>query len=808
MEEIENKKSWLDVFMILVLGLLALTWFRGEYIINIGDFCLPLSRSGFFQSNLFLWDHAVSMGYPAPGQMSFLAPYSSYGYLTELAGISLVIFEKSLFYVWFTLSGLSMYYLCRVLGFNRLTRISAALFYMMNPYSMELPWHLASGMLLPGYSMTPLLLGLFIRSLTSKKTYEYVFLLLLAWVVLGTYAYANPAILVIHWIILFSYLSYHLIVNRKNSAVLKQAFSVTAVLTCLWILLNIFWIAPYLESMFIDSVKPSTSNMGFISDLETFKLNSASLPEALRLGGLWSLHGKWEEALYYAWSDSYSTPLFILLSFLIPILAIFPLINTEKKKIKNVLYFSILLVFGLFMIKGAKPPFASLNIWLYKHIPLLGTAFRSNIQKWGLLTSFAFSVLVGSGISSAFDYLRMNLNKRIAFIFTSFAMASLFLILAYPFWTGELIFQGGGIIPSARTKIPPYYYAFKDWVKEQPEEFRLFSLPLSKNSNTVYSWGKEGYAGADIIKWFSDKPVIYANYGKYYDIPLLIAGEIEKSSNIEFGPLFKLLNVKYILLHRDINWQVIKNHTWWVNHDLGKVEEFINTQKSLKLEKKFGGLEVYKIDEKFFTPYIYATTNYFFIRSGIESLVSLAQTEYLAGKPVIFLSGEENLGSYLLNNGPQLTNSGDKWHLSKKNRGEITESSHREPKIIFKRINPAKYQIDISGAKYPFWLVFSETFNTKWKLYNTAGHEETLKFSPADIKFFFLKPLDVEHRLANGYCNGWYIDPKKEKLNENFSLIIYFLPQSIFYAGALVSAITLVFCLLFFVILKFRAHEK
>ncbi len=132
------------------------------------------------------------------------------------------------------------------------------------------------------------------------------------------------------------------------------------------------------------------------------------------------------------------------------------------------------------------------------------------------------------------------------------------------------------------------------------------------------------------------------------------------------------------------------------------------------------------------------------------------------------------------------------------------------PKISFKKINPTKYLVTAEGANKPFWLVFSETFNKDWKIYADKnynyhhGQKEgqtnyPVKFTPADIKYFFTKPLNIRHSLVNGYANGWYIEPEKLGLGANFSFIVYFYPQSFFYLGLGISILTMFGCLIYLI---------
>lgn len=143
--------------------------------------------------------------------------------------------------------------------------------------------------------------------------------------------------------------------------------------------------------------------------------------------------------------------------------------------------------------------------------------------------------------------------------------------------------------------------------------------------------------------------------------------------------------------------------------------------------------------------------------------------------------------------------------------------SSQEPEITFTRINPTKYLVKVSQARGPFWLVFSESFHKGWRLYESQVTGYRLKdgfkdivadysklrvkearhlqrFTPGDIKYLFRQSDVKEHFLVNGYANGWYIDPRELGLDQDFTLVLYFWPQSLFYFGLIISGSTLLFC--------------
>jgi hypothetical protein len=141
--------------------------------------------------------------------------------------------------------------------------------------------------------------------------------------------------------------------------------------------------------------------------------------------------------------------------------------------------------------------------------------------------------------------------------------------------------------------------------------------------------------------------------------------------------------------------------------------------------------------------------------------------------------------------------------------------TENEPKIVFRKVNPAKYEVEVKEAKAPFWLVFSESFHEDWRIYLSGAPDShslgeiaadypelgvkegihSMKFTPQDIKHLFRETDIKGHCLVNGYANGWYVEPEKLGLGENFKLVLYFWPQSRFYLGLGISGLTLIGCI-------------
>ncbi len=137
------------------------------------------------------------------------------------------------------------------------------------------------------------------------------------------------------------------------------------------------------------------------------------------------------------------------------------------------------------------------------------------------------------------------------------------------------------------------------------------------------------------------------------------------------------------------------------------------------------------------------------------------------------------------------------------------------PKIVFNKINPTKYKVEIRGAKEPYNLIFNESFHQGWRAYfkGTPSSDEEIvanyfngQIKQAASKNIFLdrntfetwtkEPFSEEkHFLANGYANAWHITPEDVGGIEDYEIIIEYWPQRLFYLGIGISLMTLLGCL-------------
>lgn len=145
--------------------------------------------------------------------------------------------------------------------------------------------------------------------------------------------------------------------------------------------------------------------------------------------------------------------------------------------------------------------------------------------------------------------------------------------------------------------------------------------------------------------------------------------------------------------------------------------------------------------------------------------------------------------------------------------------------VYFQKLSPVKYLVYFENSKDSKNLSFFESFNPGWKLYRTirkpdcvtskrfvatedkayeCAYKEEL-FSPIELSYLFEKPLfDNSHRNLDKGFNKWTINA--EANSKDLPLVLYFQPQIYFYWGSVVSALSILAVLIYYIYSK-RKNE-
>ncbi|GFP22138.1 hypothetical protein HKBW3S06_01365, partial [Candidatus Hakubella thermalkaliphila] len=321
-----------------------------------------------------------------------------------------------------------------------------------------------------------------------------------------------------------------------------------------WLFLNLWWILPL--SFFVSGVYENIKMSGEPASIFQWTSSTAVLVNSLRLLGDWTIYAKYGPDPYFSWASVYSTPPFTLMSLVPAVLAFVSL--SFKPMGKYTLFFGSLAVIGLFLVKGPQAPLGWFNTSVFNILPFSGV-FRSTYEKLGVVVALSYAFLIGLGISSIFGLLRSKLKnikikifKSIPVLFLILIFAILYGVLAFPFWTGEVIWAGGIVRPSIRIQIPEYYDWAAKWFDKQNGDFRLLYLPSFPEQGASYDW-EYGYFGSDPLdQYFFHRAFVglgLIGNSAVDKIQQQIKNSLHKNSPVQICKFLGLLNIKYILLH-------------------------------------------------------------------------------------------------------------------------------------------------------------------------------------------------------------------------------------------------------------------
>jgi hypothetical protein len=753
--------------VILVVSIFIFSKTETKGIVNIGDahfYPYPLDS---FLDHLYFWLDKINMGNPLPliRNMSRL-PLLGFSTILQFMGIPLWLINRLWFVLPVSLSGWAVYYLLIFFASGK-RRISlfAALFFIFSFFTIIV---LQCGAIsdIIAYSFAILWLGFFIRGLDNPE-HRLKYLVLSG--VASTFMVGNISIATPFIIPTVIYLIFFL--RTKNRQIFGRAFNYMALTLIVMLMFNFWWFLPFLNQVrhgnFVQEVFRDTGigTLEFTKRvtkiLNVFQLKGGALPDEM-----------FPYLAYFKSGLSYLFGTFIvILAFLSIIL---------RKRVAT-LFFSLTGAISIFFASGIASPLANVWLFFWNHIPFFHM-FR-NPYKFTVLIALSYAALLAFTVSDVFEWLQTKLkhNKIKISLLLLWAVIVGLLIYAnsYPIFSGNL----NGKLKAV--EIPYYYQELRNYLQQKDKiQSRLFLLPQEPWYSKYY-WAPY-YDMENISINVLPSPLILSTQGglSVVNISKIVYDSINQNKDIDIGVLLGLASTKRILVQNDLE----EKYSW-------KLTSYLHSYPYIKLEKTFGKLDLYKISDEYFLPHIYPTVAPILINGSIDEMFKVVTSDnFSVGNNALFLSNET---------------SKSQWQFLEKYK---THGNYT-PTITFQRINPTKYEVMVENATSPFFLVFSESYHPEWKAYvgsepfefneiiaeynNVEVREarQELRFTLGDISYFLKKSIGGErHFLVNGYANAWYIDPK-EIGEENFTITLYFRPQSYFYLGLFISGLTLIGCI-------------
>lgn len=633
----KDKKYNIYIFiLIFIFSLIPLLWFKSGTFIWGGEMTItPSVYSNFFEY-LYLWSSRLYQGTIGTYGIQMFPFYFLLHILTNL-GISFKIIEVIIYILIFFIFGISSYYLTSIIfGFNKhyLLRIIASIFYMINPFNLIFTWYNFYGTIFFWASL-PLIIGLFIQFLrTDRKKYLILFLLIATFLAMP---FAHPSQILVLWFIVLVFFIYYLLENKINKEFFLMKIKNLLILFGFWILINLWIIIPLLYSVWGIENAGSQDELGrsALDVLAHSSMNSTFLNVSRLLGGF--LVGEsFRGDFYYSWYKIYSSNFFIILSFLIPFLIIVSILflKNNKKNKRKILFFFIFTILSLYLLKGIQPPMEGIFVFIFQKIPFMG-AFRNHIDKLGIITVLFFSILIGYSFQQIYDYIKQY-TRKLAYICMAILFIILFPLYQYPYFNGDIIFQGGEHLPSYHTKIPEYYKELNDFLSKYKDNYRVYLIPLPTIKYTIMNWGQGyGFLGFDPTSQLIDKPVVIRDFD---NLPGLINNQFYKENNediIDISRVASLLNVRFFLIRKDVDLSKLGIDS------LDRYTKVLEENERIRYVKNFDRVDLYKLDDDVFLPLIYIPENVYYIEGGFEDIENLVNSENYNYKS-IFLSEDKS----------------------------------------------------------------------------------------------------------------------------------------------------------------------
>ena len=584
------KKVLIDIFLIFLLSLTPLLWFKpGEMMVG-HDNIFPLDPQSFLEGRLYTWNQNKAFGQNQSLIMGSI-PIHFIDALPSLLGFSLQTTQKLVYIFWFFLIGLSAYIFASLINpKSRFFKLFVAVFYQFNFFVLQ-GWWIGERTKFSAYIALPLVLSVFLLVYQQKISIlkaailnSLILFFFNAGGLFGIPLYGGLFVSVGLFVVFFSLTSFF----QKEYQLIKNLVW-TATLTVVgFLLVNSYYLVPAL-SQFFGQYGLRLGGIGGISGVLAWAQEisvGASFTNLFRLQGI----AEWYDNPQHPYAKYFLTnPILISISFIWPLLIFTSLILVRKKReAKYILYFFLVYLVGIFFAAGTHPPLGFIYGILVRFIPGFAI-FRTPYYK------FAPALFISSAFLCAYtlDYLREKIGKHkiLTVIFSCFWI---FLILGYhfPYFAGNFFNWRENF--STRLKIPQYVFDFGNWLeKDKKDDYRVLFLPPNNPAwqYDIYKWG---YLSLEPLGWLLNKqPLVYINSQNLNkeEQPLLeltyrslVNGEKELFERLAF-----LLRIKYLVVRKDFYYDL----------EWAKTENPDVYQKAIKkfgyLKKKdFGDWELYE----------------------------------------------------------------------------------------------------------------------------------------------------------------------------------------------------------------------
>lgn len=710
----ENLTHRVSLALVIVAGLMPMTWYRPSNVIKGIDSFFSLHPETLMSQVLHTWSTTGSPGIPnnqIPGLPIWLAQFGLHFIGMPVPAAQIVVIC--------TLSvtaALGAYVLTiEILRSSNknlgpfpieIGALAGGILWVANPAALAQVWYRQT-LLEVTWALLPWLVRLFIQAASdSKDSLLRFFFRGLGITVVGSAGLVEAylpgiAVLVSAWVSPLVYVSFkhHRVARlRPLVAVSGGVFAGVA-----------WWLVPAIP--FFKSIVRGTA-LSPSSSLELRAFSPyLSIQKILTLTNaplIWQAPGP-SQASFTSWSWIITRPSSFII-YLIPAVSITGVMlcfRRWRESTPAILGSVFAIIVGVIVTKGDNRPFRHIGMLLIQ-LPF-GSVFRDPASTLIFVAALPICVLFGIGVCSLAS---LGVN------WTMLGIVSMILIdglACFAWWTSDVIPRSVGVIPSEYVTVPDSYQSFAGWANALRLGEKIMVLPYSKFNVSAFKWKSGADTGLDcVLPEFIVREIILCgntNLG-LADIPgVTLATDLARKKSEVFD-LAKLWGVGTWLIHRDWDYEVAPD-TYLGPNAISNLSKFAQSKASGNVE--LGG-RIFKS----------------------RQLVALSQRALpLVYSPSILIKSSSIASS---NNALNIAK-----HLVAGNRqGVEVQKSSGSPKCdksaqltINRGLNDLSGEIDGSGS---VCLVFGETFDHGWQLI-LADSRSTV----------------TSHFRANWWQNGWAI---------------------------------------------------
>jgi len=497
------------IILLVILGIVThIEWFNPFSILNHSDWSYwPLAAT-----KQLLFSYGTWVNFFGFGGINIQLPFNFFTTIWSVfcnINLSYDIATKVTFLIPIAIFGfVSPYILFKKLTRNELVAFVMALFYgSTTHFLIRQTAHMPIAFV---YALAPLIIYFFIRAIEVNKLANWLIFVFLYWAVV---CYEIRIAFILTFIIIFYFIFFHI------KDVKKYWKNISLCILCL-LGLNLFWLLPILFGGVSDSISTVANRGIFGSGLFDLK-NALNLSESSWTGGVPDEQFIKQVVLWYFW--------------FIPVITFTAFLFKNKKYKKEIIFFGILSLLGIFLTKQSDMPVPGAYLWLYTHFP--GFNLFREASKFYLITAIGYSGLIAYGLLSLIGNKNKIFNK---YIFYSFGVIIIVISLfnLKPLITGEIRTM------FVSRHIPSDYVVFENFILKQPEYFRTYWTP-GYSRWSIYTNTKPEVSNIDIIQsdWLS-----FSDYGKV-DLNLSTSQQITDIYNKHYSnQLFDVSSIKYVMV--------------------------------------------------------------------------------------------------------------------------------------------------------------------------------------------------------------------------------------------------------------------